>query len=358
MPEQIINYRITNGSIVRVMLWVALAYSIFFFRELLVTLLVGLVIASTIDPIAKYFEKYKIPRVATVGVIFLAFFSAISLFIMFVLPTIADDLAKVIAKLPAILEQFRVFGRDMGFKDLSIYLGEMSKDISKGQILTILKNSVVGAAGVAKTTGAVIGNLVNFALMLVFSFYLAVQENGIKNFLKLITPKFYEKYIIDLWVRSERKIGYWAKGQIIVALIISTLVFTALTALGVPYAAVFALLAFIGQMIPVVGIILPATPAVAVAYFTGDISLSIMTLIAFFVISQLENYVITPKIMNSMIGVPAIVVLIAVIVGAKLAGFWGVLIAVPIAAIFMELVNDILQDKIPSPDKKDYIVYE
>jgi predicted PurR-regulated permease PerM len=81
-------------------------------------------------------------------------------------------------------------------------------------------------------------------------------------------------------------------------------------------------------------------------------------LLGFFVISQLENYVITPKIMNSMIGVPAIVVLIAVIVGAKLAGFWGVLIAVPIAAIFMELVNDILQDKIPSPDKKDYIVYE
>ncbi len=358
MSEQIINYRITNGSIVRVMLWAGLAYSIFFFRELLVTLLVGLVIASTIDPIAKYFEQYKIPRVATVGLIFLTFFSAISLFTMFVLPTIADDLAKVIAKLPTILEQFRVFGRDMGFKDLSIYLGQMSKDISKGQILTILKNSVVGAAGVAKTTGAVIGNVVNFVLMLVFSFYLAVQENGIKNFLKLITPKFYEKYIIDLWVRSERKIGYWAKGQIIVALIISTLVFTALTALGVPYAAVFALLAFIGQMIPVVGIILPATPAVAVAYFTGDISLSIMTLIAFFVISQLENYVITPKIMNSMIGVPAIVILIAVIVGAKLAGFWGVLIAVPIAAIFMELVNDILQDKIPSPDKKDYIVYE
>jgi predicted PurR-regulated permease PerM len=185
-----------------------------------------------------------------------------------------------------------------------------------------------------------------------------VQENGIKNFLKLITPKFYEKYVIDLWARSEKKIGYWAKGQIIVALIISTLVFVMLTTLGIPYAAVFALLAFVGQMIPVIGIILPATPAVTVAYFAGDITLALMTLLGFFVISQLENYVITPKIMNSMIGVPAIVVLIAVIVGAKLAGFWGVLIAVPIAAIFMELVNDILQDKIPSPDKKDYIVYE
>jgi predicted PurR-regulated permease PerM len=356
--NNIINYRITNGSIVRVMLWLGLAYSIFFFRELLLTLLVGLVIASTIDPIAKFFQKYRIPRAVTVSSVFLILFGSVAAFAFFALPALADDLARLISRLPTLLEQFRVFGKNLGFKDLSVSIGELSKTISKGQILTVVKNAVVGASSVAATTGVVISNIINFALTLIFSFYLAVQDDGIKNFLKLITPKFYEKYILDLWVRSEAKIGSWAKGQMIVALIVSVLVFIPLLILKIPYASLFALLAFLGQLVPVVGLIAASVPAIITAYFTGDISLALVTLAVFLTVSQLENYVITPKIMNSVIGVPAIIILISVIVGAKVAGFWGIVIAVPMAAIMMELVNDILNDKIPSEDRGEIIRYE
>jgi predicted PurR-regulated permease PerM len=358
MSSQIINYKITNGSIVRIMLWLLLAYAIFFFRELLLTLLVGLVIASTIDPIAKYFQKFKIPRIITVASVFVIIFGAVILFAVFALPTLADDLARLISRLPVILEQFRVFGRDLGFKDISIYISELSKDISKGQILTVVKNSIIGAGSVAGAAGALLSNIINFALTLIFAFYLAVQDDGINNFLKLITPRFYEKYIVDLWLRSERKIGSWAKGQVIVALIVSVLVLIPLLILNIQYATVFALLAFIGQLVPVVGLFIAAIPAVLTAYFTKDMSAALLTLSVFLIVNQLENYVITPKIMNSVIGVPAIIILISVIVGAKLAGFWGVVIAVPMAAIMMELVNDILNDKIPSEDNIDYIKYE
>jgi predicted PurR-regulated permease PerM len=193
---------------------------------------------------------------------------------------------------------------------------------------------------------------------MIFAFYLAVQDDGIKNFLKLITPKFYEKYVIDLWIRSEAKIGSWAKGQVIVALIVSILILIPLLLLNIQYATVFALLAFIGQLVPVVGLFIAAVPAVITAYFTKDMSSSLLVLSVFLIVNQLENYVITPKIMNSVIGVPAIIILISVIVGAKLAGFWGVVIAVPMAAIVMELINDILNDKIPSEDRGEIIRYE
>lgn len=356
--NNVTNYRITNGSIVRIMLWLVLAYSIFFFRELLLTLLVGLVIASTIDPIAKFFQRYSVPRVVTVSAVFIILFGSVAAFAAFALPALADDLARFIAKLPSILEQFRIFGRDLGFKDVSTSIGELSKTISKGQILTVIKNGVVGASSVAATTGVLISNLINFLLTLIFSFYLAVQDDGIKNFLRLITPKFYEKYIIDLWMRSEKKIGSWAKGQVIVALIVSILVFVPLLVLHVPYASLFALIAFFGQMIPVVGLIATAIPAVITTYFTFNLTASLMVLAIYLVVLQLENYVITPKIMNSVIGVPAIIILISVIVGAQVAGFWGIVIAVPMAAIMMELVNDILNDKIPSEDRGEVIRYE
>jgi predicted PurR-regulated permease PerM len=358
MSNQIVNYKLTNGSIVRVLLWLSLAYSIFYFRDLILTLLVGLVIASTIDPIAKLMSKYKIPRVVTTASVFLILISSVLLIIIFVLPKLADDVAKIIFKLPSFLEEVRIFGKDFGFKDLSIYVSELSKNISQGQLLTVLKNSVVGAAGVAKTTGTVLSNLANFLLMLIFAFYLAVQDNGINNFLKLITPKFYENYILDLWKRSESKIGSWAKGQLIVGAIIAVIIYIPLAIIKLPYALLFAFLVFLGEMIPVVGLILASIPAIITAYFTGGMPMMLLVLGIFVVITQLENYVIYPKVMNSVIGVPAIVILISIIVGAKVAGFWGIVLAVPLAAIMMELVNDIFQEKIPSKDSTITIRYE
>ncbi len=355
MNNQIINYKITNGSIVRIMLWLGLAYAIFYFRDLILTLLVGLVIASTIDPVAKYFAKYKVPRVFTVSTVFILLFTSVLLIIIFVLPKLADDVVRLIARLPSFLEEVRIFGKDFGFKDLSLYVNELSKNISQGQLLTVLKNSIIGAAGVAKTTGAVLSNVINFFLMLIFAFYLAVQDNGITNFLKLITPKFYESYILDLWRRSEAKIGSWAKGQLIVGIIIAIIIYIPLAIINMPYAALFAFLVFLGEMVPVIGLMIASVPAIITAYFTGGMSMLLMVSVIFIIVTQLENYVIYPKVMNSVIGVPAIIILIAIIVGAKIAGFWGVVLAVPLAAIMMELVNDILQEKIPSKDNVDYI---
>lgn len=343
-----INYRITNGSIVRVLLWCGLAYALFYFSDLLLTLLVALVIASTMDPIAKALEKYKVPRIVTISGLFIVFFISLTVLVYLVAPKLADDIVKVVNAMPAILDDINIFGRNVGLQDLSSYFSDLSKNISQGQILTVLKDSIVGAGSVAKTTGAIIGNVANIIITLVLAFYLAVQENGINRFLKLITPKNYEKYMISLWSRSEAKIGSWAKGQIFVGLIIGLIVFIVLTILGVPYAALFGFLSFVGELIPMVGLLLSSIPAIIVAYFMSGLSFGLMVAIIFFVISQFESYILYPKIMNKVVGVPGIITLIAFIIGAKLAGFLGVVLAVPFAAIVMEIVDDILNDRLPS----------
>jgi predicted PurR-regulated permease PerM len=106
-----------------------------------------------------------------------------------------------------------------------------------------------------------------------------------------------------------------------------------------------AILAFFGELVPMVGLTIATVPALFLAWTHGGTSLLGIVAIIYFIIGQLENHVLYPKVMNKLVGVPSVVIIIALVVGAKLAGIWGVLLAVPIAAIFMELADDINKRK-------------
>jgi predicted PurR-regulated permease PerM len=118
------------------------------------------------------------------------------------------------------------------------------------------------------------------------------------------------------------------------------LVFIPMLILGIPYAALLGLLAFAGELIPIVGMLFSVVPGLVLAYAHGGASLLGIVAIIFLVVHQLENHVLVPRVMNKLVGVPSLIVIIAVLIGAKFAGIWGIILAVPLASIFMELVAD------------------
>ena len=187
----------------------------------------------------------------------------------------------------------------------------------------------------------VFGGALSFILVIVISFYLAVQEKGIHNFLKVVTPFKHEKYIIDLWDRSQKKIGRWMQGQIILALIVGILVFLGLTILGIENALLLSVLAASFEIIPLIGPVLSSIPAIAIAFLDGGITLSLMVIGLYIIIQQFENHLIYPLVVKKVVGVPALVVIIALIIGAKLAGILGILLSVPLAAVVMEYASDL-----------------
>jgi predicted PurR-regulated permease PerM len=89
-----------------------------------------------------------------------------------------------------------------------------------------------------------------------------------------------------------------------------------------------------------VGLTFATIPALFIAWSHGGVTLLGIVAVIYFIISQLENHVLYPRVMNKMVGVPSVIVIIALIIGAKFAGIWGVILSVPIAAIFMELASD------------------
>jgi predicted PurR-regulated permease PerM len=332
---------ISSGTIVRVLVWVCVFAGLFYVSDFVIALLVAVVLASAVEMPVRMLGKWGVPRSVSVIGIFFGLIIAILAVVLIFIPPLADDIARFIKTLPKILDSVRIFGRDMGFRDLSLAVQELSQNISKGQILTMLKNGLFGTSGFFATTSAVVGSVISFLLTFVLAFYLALEEHGVQKFLRLIVPKGQEEYITDLWARAQKKIGLWMQGQLLLSLLVSLLVYIPMLILGMPYATLLAILAFFGELVPMVGLTLATIPALFIAWTHGGTSLLGIVALIYFIIAQLENHVLYPKVMNKMVGVPSVVVIIAIVIGAKIAGIWGVVLAVPIASILMELAEDL-----------------
>lgn len=131
------------------------------------------------------------------------------------------------------------------------------------------------------------------------------------------------------------------QGQFLLAVLIGVLTYLGLSILGIQYALVLAVIAAVFELIPLFGPILAAIPAVAIAFANGGIAIALIVVALYLIIQQFENHLIYPLVVTKVVGVPPILVILALLIGAKLAGVLGMLLAVPVAAAFQELFTDI-----------------
>ncbi len=343
-----ISINITTGTIVKTLLFILLFYVLYLLLDLVFVLLTAVVIASSVEPAAKWFAKYKIPRVpavifvyAGVTILFIGIF-------YFFIPPLLDEASKVASVLPQYIESASTTDKLTGdsLSGAQKIVGGLSGAISLKDFILQAKETISGfSGGIFEAVSRIFGGAFSFLIIIIISFYLSVQENGISNFLKLITPIKQQDYIVDLWKRSQLKIGRWFQGQMLLGLIIGVLVYLGLTILQIPYAFLLAILAALFELIPIFGPILAAIPAIALGFADGGATIGMMTLALYLIIQQFENHLIYPLVVRKVVGVPPILVILALIIGGKLAGFLGILLSVPIAAVLIEFTNDIAKEK-------------
>lgn len=342
-----ISISINSGTIVRVILFLLLLLFLYFFRDLVLIILTAIVIASSIEPLAKWFIKRKIPRVLSVILVYLLVAGIfVGLFVVFV-PLILEEISYLSKSLPEYLDSLNFWPslNETGLFSQEV-IQSLSTSFSFDDVISGLKLATnYTANGLWQTVNSIFGGLISFILIIVFSFYFAAQEYGIINFLRVVTPLKQEKYILDLWRRSQLKIGKWMQGQILLALFIGLLVYLGLMILGVKYSFLLAILAVLAELIPLFGPILASIPAILIGFFDGGVSLGLMVLGLYIIIQQFENHLIYPLVVKKVVGVSPLLVIIALLVGAQLAGFLGIIIAVPVAAVLMEFVNDLGKNK-------------
>jgi len=336
------NITINPASLFMALLVVILAALVFYLRDLVLIVLTAVVIASAMEPGIHAFVRRGVPRLLGVITIY-ALVAGILFTVLFLfIPPVLSDAATFLDKLPDTLTNLNISDATHGL----LPWGSVADTVSSAQLLQNISSALADTTGGAFTTlSAIFGGVTSFVLIVVFSFYFSVQETGIDDFLRVVTPIQEQAYVLHLWKRSQEKIGKWMQGQLILAVIVGVLLYLGLMILGVPYALLLAVLAAICELIPVFGQFIAAVPAIALALGTGGATEALLVAGLFLLVQQFEAHLIYPIVVKKVVGVPPLLVILSLLVGFKLFGFLGVLLSVPMAGAIQEFVSDVDREK-------------
>lgn len=355
--KETINISISAGGVARIIAVATLCYLVYFLRDIVLVLLTAIVIASAVEPAAKFAKRYRISRLVSIIIVYVVTAALLAAMFYFFIPVLANDVNTLLSSLPQYVDSISVWNpfsdsAVVGFgkaRELAQGISLSSPSVatqSEGVLSGIARlSAAISEGGLIQTASYFFGGFLSFVLIVVLSFYLAVQENGIEKFLRLVIPKRHEVYVVGLWQRSQEKIALWAQGQFVLGLLVGILVYLGLTLLGVRNALLFAILAAIFEIIPLFGPILAAIPAVAVSFVDGGLSAGLITVGLYVIIQQFENHLIYPLVVQKIVGVSPIIVILALLAGFKIAGFLGMLLSVPLATILVEVLNDFEKEK-------------
>ena len=297
-------------------------------RNFIMVLLISVIIASFIEAGARALKRVHIPRPVAVFFLYSLGFAVIAGVLYLIVPLFVHEIADFIDLFPKNSLLVKLVGpiADNGFNSVTF------KQILATQNLS-------GASGFLGALQGIFGGLLNAMLVVIISFYLSIQEKGIEQFLRVVIPDQYEDYVVDVWNRVEKKIGYWFGGQVLVAILIGLVTYLGLFLMGVPYALILAAVAGLFVFVPF-GTAISVAPALALGYLGGGIGLALQIFMFYGIVHYIESYFFTPYILHRTIGMPMLVIILSVIACLELFGLIGVVVAVPIAVLILELVYD------------------
>ncbi len=343
---------ITTGTFVRALSVLIVLGLVFYLQDVVLVLLTAIVIASAIEPGVRRLMFWGIPRIISVILVYLGIASLFIGVLYAFIPLVLDETLSFLALLPNFLDTI-IVQNPLAHSNF-LNTGNIVDTLSLRDFINGFRESFATVpGGFVQTISLAFGGFLSFLLIIVFSFYFSVQERGIEDFLRIVTPRRYEEQAIDLWQRARQKIGLWMQGQLLLALLVGVLVYLGLTILGVEYALIFAALAAILELIPVFGPVLAAVPAVIFGFVSGGATIGFLVIGFYIIIQQFENHLLQPLVVTKVVGVPPLLVILSLVVGAKLAGFLGLILAVPVAVVIAELVGDVKRARAEIAGKRE-----
>jgi predicted PurR-regulated permease PerM len=310
-------------------------------RDVLALLFISIIIVAVIDPMVDWMQKKKIPRTLGVTIIYLSFFIILGVASLFLTPLLGGQLSEFSSNIPqysqSIEKTFQNFQDFLSVQHITFDIQQIFGEI--GSSLSSLSKNIFS------TTVGVFSGLISAIVVMSLAFYMAVREEGIKNFVVMLTPEKYKEYAAKMVFRVMAKIGKWTQGQLILMITVAVLDSIGLYFLGVPYAIILGIFAGFMEIIPFIGPIISAIPGIILGFTISPLT-GLLVFALYFIVQQIESNIIVPQVMKRALGLNPIAVILALLVGAKLGGVMGMILSVPIAATAGVFLSDFF-DKDP-----------
>jgi predicted PurR-regulated permease PerM len=297
---------------------------IYFIRDILLQFFVAVLIMTILNPLVAKLSKMKVPRALSVIVVYVLVLGIFGLTLAWIIPPLIDQTTSFANNLPQYLTNLGI----------SRYMNDQITNQLFSQLGSLPTQLVRLGSGL-------VSNILSIFVVLIFVFYLLLAREKLDDQLGFLFDEERKKTIGRVIDKLEMKLGGWARGQLILMLIIGVVTYVGLLILGIPFALPLAILAGLLEIIPIIGPIISATPAVVIALTISPI-MALATAAMIFLIHQLESYILLPKVMEKSAGVNPIIVLLALAIGFRMAGIVGATLSVPVVLTIQVLAQEYL----------------
>lgn len=323
MPKKI---EISHRTIIFTVLFLLMLWVLYQIQQIIIAFFIAVIIMSALNPAVDFLGRLRFPRWLAILLLYLLVFSGFGLVISVLIPPLIDQTTTFVNRIVFFFRQTNIPW---------INPEDITSQISQ---IGLLQTNIL------KVTVGFFSNLISFIFLFVLSFYLLLERKKLDRYLLILFGEGKEKVAEDFVNKLEKRLGAWVRGELVLMTIIGVMTYVGLRLLGVELALPLAILAGLFEVVPTIGPIISAIPAVLMGLTVSPL-MAIAVGALYFLIQQLENNLIVPRVMQRAVGIGPLITIISLAIGLKLAGIVGAILAIPIVLVIQIVASEIFASK-------------
>ncbi len=336
---------ISWGTILKLAVAFFTLYLLYLIRDILVWVVFGLIISLLFNPAIAFLKRKYFPRVLATILVYVLLFGILGFLIYSTAPIFVSEIQQFSQMFPEYFERISPLLKGLGIEAFENF--DRFSQAFQGELIKASSN-------IFSAVGAIFGGIFSAITIFAIALFFSLEEKGIDRVIGILSPKRYEAFVLSLWARSQKKVSGWFGARILSCIFVGLMTFVTCYVLNIKYAVSFGFLAGILDFIPIIGPII-AGAGILVTVALTSWTKALFFLIAFLIIQQIEGNILSPVLTKKFIGLPPVLVLVAVMVGAKLWGVMGALLAIPISGILFEFLRDFLKKRKEEKEKVEVL---
>jgi len=315
-------------------------YLLFLLRDVVMVVLFAVLTAAALTPAVNKLREWGLSRTAAVILSYTVLLFGGVAIIGVCIPVLFIEIKDFLTQWPRYAEQLSVF-----LSGFDTYARNFGVSVDRQALSATFEGSVAEwFGGFFSTTLNLFQGFIHAIGFFFLALYLSLEEKGIEKFFLMLTPDEYHTHALSLASRMQGKVSQWLFGQALLMLIAFAIYYIGLLIIGVPYALAIAFFGGLMEIIPYIGPVLAAIPAIIIGLLYSP-GLGLAALIFYLIAHQVEAHIIAPQVMKRSANLNPVVLIIAILVGIELGGPLGVILAVPMTMVLSVFVEDIFEKR-------------